>query len=204
MSPILNHRRALVLSVALLCGSATSAGADFLVTPFFGTTFGGSTTLLDLEIGATSERHWLYGGSAGWLSDHVIGVEADFVLVPGFFESDRDSGTGLVVSSLVTTLSGNVIATLPLSVTRESLRPYVTGGIGLVRASVEDLIGLNEAGNWVGLQLGAGAIGMLSDRAGVRFDLRNTRTFSRDNTLRGERTSKLSFWRATVGVTLRY
>ena len=172
------------------------------MTPFFGTTFSGSTTLIDLEIGAASERHWLYGGSAGWLSDHVLGVEADVAMAPGFFEND--TGTGLVVASRVTTLSGNVIAALPLSVTRESLRPYITGGVGLIRASVEDLIGLNETGNWVGLQLGAGAIGMLSERTGVRFDLRNTRTFSRDATLRGERTSKLSFWRATVGVTLRY
>lgn len=202
MSLFPNHRRALVLSVALLCGSTTSARADFLVTPFFGTTFGGRTTLLDLEVGAASEQHWVYGGSAGWLSDHVLGVEADFAMAPGFFESD--SGTGLVVSSRVTTLSGNVIATLPLSVTRESLRPYITGGVGLIRATVEDLIGLNETGNWLGLQLGAGAIGMLSDRTGLRFDLRNMRTFSRDNTLRGERTSKLSFWRASVGVTLRY
>lgn len=202
MSLFHHHRRALVLSVALLCGSAHNATADFLVTPFFGTTFGGRTTLLDLEIGAASEQHWLFGGSAGWLSDQVLGVEADFAMAPGFFESD--TGNGLVVSSRVTTLSGNVIATLPLSVTRESLRPYITGGVGLIRASVEDLIGLNETGNWVGLQLGAGAVGMLSNRTGLRFDLRNTRTFGRDNTLRGERTSKLSFWRATVGVTLRY
>lgn len=197
-----NLGRSIGLAIALFCGSAASAGADFLVTPFFGTTFGGRTTLLDLEIGAASERHWLYGASAGWLSDQVLGVEAEFAMAPGFFESD--TGTGLVVSSRVTTLSGNVIATLPLSVTRESLRPYVTGGVGLIRASVEDLIGLNEAGNWLGLQLGAGAIGMLTDRTGLRFDLRHARTFSRDNTLRGERTSKLSFWRATVGVTLRY
>ena len=195
-------RRALVITFVLICVPSARAQADFLVTPFVGTTFGVSTTLLDLDVGATSEKHWLFGGSAAWLSDQVFGVEADFATVPGFFESD--SGTGLVVSSRVTTLTGNVIAALPLSVTRESLRPYLTGGVGLVRASVEDLIGLNESDSWLGLQLGAGAIGFISNRTGVRFDLRNTRTFSRDNTLRGERTSKLSFWRATVGVTLRY
>jgi hypothetical protein len=66
------------------------------------------------------------------------------------------------------------------------------------------LIGLNEGGNWVGLQLGAGAIGFINDRTGIRFDLRNSRSLSRDTTLLGERKSKLSFWRATVGVTLRY
>jgi opacity protein-like surface antigen len=123
-------------------------------------------------------------------------------MTPGFFQNS--SGAGLVVSSRVTTLTGNVIAAFPLSVTRESLRPYVTGGLGLMRASAEDLIGLNEDGSWVGLQLGAGAIGFINDRTGIRFDLRNSRSLSRDTTLLGERKSKLSFWRATVGVTLRY
>jgi hypothetical protein len=68
-----------------------------------------------------------------------------------------------------------------------------------------DLINLNESGDdWLGLQLGAGAIGLITNRAGVRFDLRHARALSRGTTLRGEQTSKLSFWRATVGVTLRY
>ena len=124
-------------------------------------------------------------------------------MTPGFFENN-DSGPGLVVSSRVTTLTGNVLAALPLSVTRESLRPYVTGGLGLLRASVDDLIGLNESGNWFGMQVGAGAIGFLTNRTGVRFDLRYARTFSRDNTLLGERQAKLSFWRAAFGVALRY
>jgi opacity protein-like surface antigen len=123
-------------------------------------------------------------------------------MVPGFFQND--TGVELVLSSRVTTLSGNVLAALPLSVTRESLRPYITGGLGLLRATAEDRINLNESNNLLALQLGGGAIGLVSNRAGVRFDLRHMRALSRDLTLRGERTSKLSFWRFTVGVTLRY
>ena len=194
--------RILLFSLLLSCASSATANADFLFTPFLGSTFGGDTTLLDLDVGAASAKHWTFGGGAAWLSDQIFGVEADFAMTPGFFENS--AGTGLVVSSRVTTLTGNVIAALPLSVTRESLRPYVTGGLGLMRASAEDLIGLNEGGNWVGLQLGAGAIGFINDRTGVRFDLRNSRSLSRDVTLLGERKSKLSFWRVTVGVTVRY
>ena len=195
--------RVLLLAVLCLCGRAADARADFLITPFVGTVFGGNTTLLDLDVGAASSKHWTFGASAAWQSDHILGVEADFATVPGFFQND-DSGTGLVLGSRVTTLTGSVIASLPLSVTRESLRPYLLGGLGLIHASSEDLLGLNESGDWLGLQLGGGAVGMLTDRAGVRFDLRHSRTLSRDTTLRGERTSKLSFWRFTVGVTLRY
>ncbi len=202
MSQTPAYGRVFLLSAVLLCATSANASADFLLTPFLGTTFAGSSSLLDLDVGATSAKHWTFGGSASWLSDNILGIEADFGTTPGFFQNS--SGTGLVTSSRVTTLSGNVLAALPLSLTRESLRPYVTGGIGLIRASAEDLIGLNESGNWVGLQLGAGAIGFLSNRTGVRFDLRNIRTFVRDTTLRGERTSKLSFWRFTVGVTVRY
>ena len=202
MSSSTAFRRALLFAALLLCTGGAEARADFLITPFIGSAFGGNTTLLDLDIGAASSKHWIFGGSAAWLSDQVLGVEAEFAMVPGFFENSE--GTGLITGSRVTTLTGNVLVAMPLSVSRESLRPYITGGLGLIRATAEDLIGLNESGDWLGLQVGAGAIGLITERAGVRFDLRHARSLSRDTTLRGDRTSKLSFWRATVGVTLRY
>ena len=202
-----------LLAVAFFCIQVAEARADFFITPFLGSEFAGNTTLLDLE-SAASLKHWTYGGSAAWLSDQIFGVEADFSMVPRFFQN---SGvTPLVTESRVTTLTGSVLAALPLSVTRESLRPYVVGGLGLIRGTAEDTLKLNEScidgqtpgvtcpGNWLGVQLGAGAIGLITNRAGVRFDLRHFRTLSRDVTLLGERTSKLSFWRATVGVSLRY
>ena len=194
--------RILVLAILFLCCQVAEARADFFITPFLGSEFAGSTTLLDLDTGAASSKHWTFGGSAAWLSDRILGVEADFSIVPGFFQNS--SGTGLVIGSRVTTLTGSVIVALPLSVTRESLRPYAVGGLGLLHATSEDILSLNESGDWLGLQIGAGAIGLITNRAGVRFDLRHLRALSRDTTLRGEQTSKLSFWRATVGVTLRY
>jgi hypothetical protein len=194
--------RVLLLTVVCVLADASYARADFLITPFVGSVFGGRTTLLDLDTGAAAARHWTFGGSAAWLSDQVLGVEADFATVPGFFQNS--SGTGLITGSRVTTLTGNVLAAVPLSVTRESLRPYVIGGLGLMHATADDLIGLNESGDWLGLHVGGGAIGLITERAGVRFDLRHCRALSRDSTLRGERASKLSFWRASIGVTLRY
>ena len=109
-------------------------GADFLITPFVGNAFGGRTTLLDLDVGAVSSKHWTFGASAAWLSDQVLGVEGDFATVPGLL-SELERKPACVIGSRVTTLTGNVIAALPLSVTRESLRPYVTGGLGLMRAT---------------------------------------------------------------------
>lgn len=202
MTSFTTFRRVLLLAAMFLCAGRVDARADFLITPYIGSAFGGRTTLFDLDIGAASAKHWTFGGGAAWLSDQVLGVEADFAMVPGFFENSSEAG--LITGSRVTTLMGNVLAALPLSVSRESLRPYVTGGLGLIHATADDFIGLNESGDWLGLQVGAGAIGLISERAGVRFDLRHFRALSRDTTLRGERASKLSFWRATVGFTLRY
>jgi hypothetical protein len=181
---------------------ASDARADWLFTPFIGTTFGTETGFLDLDVGAASSRHWMFGGNVAWLSDNVFGVEADLAFVPGFFQGETFN---LVTSSRVTTLFGNVMAAVPLSVSRESLRPYILGGLGLLHVGVQDTVGLTQTDDSLGLQLGGGAQGFLTNRTGIRFDLRNIRSLERTtNVITLERESKLSFWRATIGVTLRY
>lgn len=194
-------RGALFLT-ALFLASAPEARADWLLTPFIGTTFAGKSAFVTFEPEAVRAKHWLIGGSAGWLSDNVFGIEADVALVPGFFGDENP----IVTSNRVTTISGSVIAAVPLSITRESLRPYILGGFGLVHTVLEDqicLLGCVSESNGA-LQLGGGAIGLVTDRAGVRFDLRQIRTLAREDTLTGDRRAKLSFWRASVGVVVRY
>ena len=193
----------LALLVALfLCAPAAEARADWLLTPFIGTTFGAETTLLDLGGGA-DVKHWTFGVSGALLTDQVFGIEADFAWVPGFFEGEDEQD--LVRESRVTTLFGNVIVAVPLTVSRESLRPYVIGGLGLIHISPNDLVTLEEGGNSLGLQLGGGALGLISDRTGVRFDLRQIRTLGHvRNELTGVPGTRLSFWRASIGVIFRY
>ena len=70
--------------------------------------------------------------------------------------------------------------------------------------TLEDQIRLVASDGSLGLQLGGGAIGFVTDRAALRFDLRSVRTLSRAIDLVGESKSKLSFWRASVGVAIRY
>jgi opacity protein-like surface antigen len=185
------------------CGPSADAHADWLLTPFLGGAFAGKTTFNDLERGAESAQ-LVMGGSGAWLTDGLLGVEVDFAYAPRYFE--RDNRAGLVSGSNVITLSGSLIATMPLSVTRESLRPYIVGGVGLMHAAIRDVAGLfSERHNIAALNAGGGAIGFVSPDVGVRFDLRYLRSLSRDDdpvTL--TRRSKLSFWRATVGVTIRY
>jgi hypothetical protein len=196
-------RAAILGAVVVLFPSAASA--DWLYAPFIGAAFGGSTALLDLERGASSTQI-VFGGSAGWWSSGIIGVETDFAYAPRFFE--RDNLAGLVVDSNVLTWSGNVVVAMPLSVTRESLRPYLVGGLGWMHISIEEgRIVFPEflgARNSVGMNLGGGVVGFISQRTGVRFELRHFRSLERtEHPVTRENMSLLSFWRATAGVVIR-
>jgi hypothetical protein len=192
-----------LLFTCLFSGVASNARADWLITPFIGSTFGADSAYPGISSDTTTAKHLTFGASAGWLSGEIFGAEADLAFVPRIFQSR--SATNVVTSSRATTLFGNVVAAVPVRVTRESLRPYVLGGVGLVHLHIQDAVGFvdpNESS--LGLQVGGGAIGFLSERAGVRFDLRHVRTLSRTTNARGERQSKLEFWRAAIGVVVRY
>lgn len=179
-----------------------SARADWLVTPFIGVKFAGETNFVDLEK-AAGETKLTLGGSVAVLGDGVFGLEFDFGYSPRFFEGP-DRG-GLVVRSNVTTLMGSVIAAVPVRLTRASLRPYVVGGLGLLHAHIEDVLNaLPVNSNLLGLTVGGGALGPLTARTSLRFDVRLLKNLTEEGELVTFGTTRLSFWRASVGVTLRY
>ena len=195
--------RVATVGMALMLLFASTAGADWLFTPFLGATFAPQTPFLDLEQSAGTTKA-VYGVSTSLLSNGLFGVEGDFAYSPRFFETN--SRSGLVTGSNVTTLMGNVVVAFPLSVTRESLRPYAVGGIGLIHAAssalVVDILDIDR--NLLGYDFGGGAIGMFDPNVGVRFDLRHFQTVHQVENPITEVRSRLSFWRATIGVTIRY
>jgi hypothetical protein len=191
---------ATTLIVVLFCFLAQPARADYIFTPTFGVAFGGRTAFLDLDGGAES-THLIFGGAAGWLSSGIFGVEGDFAYAPRFFEHDGQ----VVLASTLVTLTGNVIVAAPLRVTGYSLRPYLIGGLGLIHSGITYQAPLDPIDdNSLGMNIGVGAIGLLSPRTGLRFELRHVRTFGSDiNEATGEPGARLSFWRATFGVLIR-
>lgn len=156
------------------------------------------------ESGATDRSQLLVGASVALLGSGMLGIETDFAYGPRFFESDNRAGN--VLSSRVITWHGSVIAAPPLSVTRESLRPYLTGGLGLNHAGINDLSGVFSVSDTsLAMNAGGGVIGLVSPRTGVRFEVRQFRSLQRDaNALNAIRNPRLGFWRATIGVILRY
>lgn len=197
---------ALVFAVGVLM--PVSARADWQITPYLAVAFGGDTNIIKLGLdpgGAVKKRHNGFGVSAGWISSGWFGVEGDLAFAPAFF-GDRSE---TVATSRLTSLSGNIVVLVPRRVVGDSLRPYATGGLGLVRAAVSfDSDALEPlARNLMGFNVGGGVTGFLTDRAGVRWDLRYFRGTSGDDDLSvtgGTGTPTLSYWRLSMGVVLRY
>jgi hypothetical protein len=189
-----------VLLLALAPAPAL-AQTDLLIVPFVGLKFKGHTSIAIGEPTVGSKRI-TFGASTLLLTDNILGVEGDFEQTPQFF---GPGSRQLVTSSVVTALTGNVVFTVPKAITQESLRPYLVSGVGLMHARVSTTAGLLDTkSNLLGLDIGGGAIGMLSPRAGARFDLRHFKNLTNDSgavTIGGTR---LSFWRLTAGAVLRY
>ena len=182
------------------------ASADLYFSPFIALKFGGQTTLLDPELVAGSTdagdkaKKVTWGGGVLWLGSGVLGFEADVAFTPGYFQGDAK----LVQSSRVTTLVGNLVVAAPLNLTRESLRPYASGGWGLMRATQSTLEGLAFSRNLAAFNIGGGVVGMLSRRTGVRWDsryLRGIGSAEGGGTLSGA--AQLSYWRASMAVVFR-
>jgi hypothetical protein len=167
-----------------LAAAPRVAASEWHFTPFVGLTFKGNTTLIDPEL-ASGDKHAALGGTVSLLSDGVFGGEGVFEIVPGFFQGrpDRHDSAGdpiqsdLVESSRVTALMGNVVLAVPRRYTEYFLRPFVSGGFGLLRARQTPATPANvkvlalEA-NFAGFNIGGGAVGFFSQNTGVRFDLR--------------------------------
>lgn len=194
--------RAGCLALGLLLVAATQASAEWQLRPFIGVTFGGGTTLVDLDH-AAGRPNIAVGIGGGWLGD-IVGLDADLGYAPGFFQAgDRR----LVLRSSVTTLTGSLVIAVPRRLTEYSLRPYFVGGGGVMRARSDDFFGvLRVASTLPAVDIGGGVTGFLTDRIGVNWDVRHFRSLKGAPEGRGLSVGaeQLSFWRANVALAIRY
>lgn len=204
--------RVLALTGLLLAAFPVASSAEWQIAPFLGYAFNGATTLIDLE-DATAERHWNFGGSTTLLGDGPLGVEGYFVYTPGFFQ--REGGGTVVgrdvVSSYTFALMGNVVLTTPRRWNEYGLRPYVSGGMGLLRVSAKDQLNVLPIRlNLLGMNLGGGAVGFLSDRVGVKFDIRYFRKIQGPDVetlevpVSAGEPIRFRFFTASFGLVLKY
>jgi hypothetical protein len=195
-------RNTLVLVAGLLLISARTYAADRQIRPFVGATFGGGTTFVDPELVA-GKVNLLIGASAVFLGD-MFGAEVDVADAPGFFESGDRS---LVRGSRVTTVSGNVVVAAPRRLTEYSLRPYLVGGGGLMRVRTTTLFNVFDVSTVLPmLDVGVGVVGFLTNRTGVCWEVRRFQSVGNNTGNLGVSfgDERLSFWRATMAVAIRY
>ena len=100
---------------------------------------------------------------------------------------------------------GNLVLTAPRRFTEYTLRPFVSGGVGLLRTGLHDQSGLlGYHANLAGLDIGGGAIGFLTTNVGLRFDVRYFSTLNRtDQAAVSFGKTHLSYMTASVGIVYR-
>jgi hypothetical protein len=186
----------LILAAALgVVWSPVPASADGFVSPWVGSNFANEP----------ADGRTAFGLSAGWMGGGVIGAEVDLGYSPNYFGSDDD----LFGSNSLLNVMGNLIVGIPIGGQRGAgIRPYVTGGIGLIRTEIDgpfDDDGLKN--NDLGFNIGGGVMGYFNDHVGLRGDLRYMRTLNSDvfdADLDPEfDAGDLDFWRLSFGVVFR-
>lgn len=206
--------RAARLCACIVLLFPASALAEWQFTPLLGYSFNGSTTLIDFGLinnqTANDEPHLNFGGSVSLLGEGPFGLEALYIDTPNFFESKQfNIVLPRTLSSRTYAVMGNAVLTTPRSWNRYGLRPTLSGGIGLIHADAEDPLDvLGYSLDLWGVNIGGGAVGFLSDRVGVRFDLRYFQNISSvpEEDL-GQLTLgdplRLRYWTASFGVVFR-
>ena len=191
------------LVTAIVVSPVHAAAQQIQVVPYFGATYRGSSALLaDLE-GGSRESASVLGVSAVRLGEGWLGLEADLAYAPGFFERGRREI--VLPGSYVSTLTASAVATLPVRITRESLRPYLVVGGGALRARARDLTGVfSVLSTMPVVAVGGGATGFVSNAFGLRFDVRNVRSLGRGDDALALEGPRVRFWRGSIGLVFRY
>jgi Outer membrane protein beta-barrel domain len=199
-------------SLVVLCSAAApaKASADWLFTPFIGANWGGSATFTDgaADFEDEFERKVNFGASLGWMGAGIAGFEVDFGYSPNFFENTSGDGDFGFGDSNVTTLMANLKVGVPFGgQSGGGIRPYASGGLGLIKTRIEDpddLFELNST-DW-GLNVGGGVAGFFTDNIGLQGDIRYFRSLQ-DNEPDDEfdlALGSFNFWRGTVGLVFRF
>jgi opacity protein-like surface antigen len=206
--------------------SAVVAGATrshWLLTGFAGSNFAAETENADID----SKASFSFGGDLGYLWNGILGVEAmaDFspaMEVPSLLFASNPN---------VYSYMANVIGALPLGA-EGNVQPYISGGLGTITMKADVITPLVEVQPVDGVEntiatttstsstksrfggnIGAGLMGF-AGHIGFRTDVRYFHAMTEDTPLTDETTvadaltrevlSGLRYWRANLGIALRW
>jgi opacity protein-like surface antigen len=186
------------------------ASADWLFTPFIGMNWGSAVTFNDAlgDFDDEFEKRVNFGASLAWMGAGIAGFEIDFGYSPNFFESTEGDADFDYGDSNLTTVMANIVLGAPIGgQSGPGIRPYASGGVGIIRSQIGDADDLFEidSNDW-GFNVGAGVKGFFADNLGIRGDVRYFRSLQ-DNEPDDEldvALGDLRFWRGSVGIIFRF
>ena len=196
-------RKCAVIAALMVILVPAAARAEWLFTPLIGTTFGADTF---------GQQDAMYTFALATVDEDLFGWEGEVSYAPDFFTGVADTlgfpGSGNVASGMVDALIG-----APFNAHGGiTVRPYVTGGVGIMRMHVvsgqSDLF--TSTTREFGWNLGLGAMTFFGSHLGLRGDLRYLRSFQNQNPSWTQGTNvdiapgNFDFWRGSVGVTFRF
>ena len=194
----------------VFAGAPAKASADWLFTPFFGINWGGTAEFTDFggDFEDEFEQKMNFGASLSWMGAGAFGFEVDFGYSPNFFQNTTGDDNFEFGDSNVTTLMANLKVGVPFGgQTGGGIRPYASGGLGLIKSRIDDpddLFELNST-DW-GFNVGGGVTGFFNDNFGLQGDVRYFRSLQ-DNEPDDEfdlALGSFNFWRGTVGLVFRF
>jgi opacity protein-like surface antigen len=195
MEDIMKFRLAIITLLALfLFAPAAPARADVVLTPYVGSLFGG-----DLPDGKAT-----YGATAQFMGGGIFGAEVGFNYTPTFVP-ETVSAPEVSQASLM----GNLVVGIPIgdSDAVGHVRPYLTGGMGLFRATAKesDFFDRVTSNDWA-VNFGGGVMAFFSEHVGVRGDIRYFRTLTDDDPGGGVDfdPGELNFWKWDIGAAFRF
>jgi len=198
------------LALMVFAGAPAKASADWLFTPFFGINWGGTAEFTDFggDFEDEFEQKMNFGASLSWMGAGAFGFEVDFGFSPNFFQNTTGDDDFEFGDSNVTTLMANLKVGVPIGgQTGGGIRPYASGGLGLIKSRIDDpddLFELNST-DW-GFNVGGGVTGFFTDNFGLQGDVRYFRSLQ-DNEPDDEfdlALGSFNFWRGTVGLVFRF
>jgi opacity protein-like surface antigen len=132
----------------------------------------------------------------------IFGAEFGFNFTPEFVQ---DTATTPDVSQA--SFMGNLIVGIPIGGQGGQVRPYVTGGVGLMRVSADQSELFDRfSSNDFAVNFGGGIMAFFTDHVGIRGDLRYFRALTDDEPGTGVdfEFGDLDFWKWDVGAAFRF
>lgn len=179
--------------VVFALAPAAPASAQGFVSPLLGYDFGKDSSCPALT--GCEDKKLNVGLGAGTMGA-LAGFELDISYAKGFF------GEAPGYSSSVLTVMSNLLVGPQIG----PVRPYVTGGLGLIKSNVTGFGALFDAtNNDFGWNIGGGAMVFPGEHVGVRGDIRHFHAFQELDILGFPLSdTKVDFGRASAALVFRF